>query len=138
MHAYTVFLLPIPQTRYHNFYHAMDVVQFYYKMVSTMVHKDVFRPIDVFATLIAALAHDVGHPGVCSVQCAVCSVQCAVCSVQCAVCGVQCAVCSVRCVVCVRCAVCALVDDATQSAPFRPDYCCCACSRSTSLHPPAI
>ena len=67
--------------RYHNFRHAMDVVQFYYKLVSDMVHKDMLRPVDIFAGFIAAIAHDVGHPGA-LVFCYYCCCCCCCCCEQ--------------------------------------------------------
>lgn len=69
---------------YHNFKHAVDVMQStWYTICSiyvlnpiwwpekpkpTTLHenrlKDLLRPIDVLALLMASLGHDVGHPGV--------------------------------------------------------------------------
>lgn len=47
---------------YHNFYHAVDVLQCcYYVLNTSMMMRRMFRHVDVFALFIAALAHDVGH-----------------------------------------------------------------------------
>ncbi|CAG8493570.1 12724_t:CDS:10 [Ambispora leptoticha] len=69
---------------YHNFRHAVDVLQamFYFLMqmellppffpenVRTRINpnrrraNDLLRPIDLFALLLASIGHDIGHPGV--------------------------------------------------------------------------
>ncbi|KAF7722751.1 3',5'-cyclic-nucleotide phosphodiesterase [Apophysomyces ossiformis] len=64
---------------YHNFAHAVDVLQclYYFLCKSEQVpnkkttsgpnvirRRDLLRPIDVFALLVAAIGHDVAHPGV--------------------------------------------------------------------------
>lgn len=50
---------------YHNYEHALDVVQFTFAMLhDPSVSKVLNSPLDRFAALIAALGHDVGHEGV--------------------------------------------------------------------------
>ena len=72
---------------YHNFSHAVDVLQttYYYlcqigvleplypsafrarsrpACVSQLPVRDIIRPCDIFALLMASIGHDVGHPGV--------------------------------------------------------------------------
>ncbi|KAG0179237.1 3',5'-cyclic-nucleotide phosphodiesterase [Apophysomyces sp. BC1021] len=64
---------------YHNFAHAVDVLQCLYYLLCEFEHtptkttstgrrlirrQDLLRPTDVFALLIAAIGHDVAHPGV--------------------------------------------------------------------------
>ncbi|KAL0077051.1 hypothetical protein F4703DRAFT_1742946, partial [Phycomyces blakesleeanus] len=73
------------ENNYHNFRHAVDVLQATYYFLSRIgciqlpntpveTHKkrpkianlarDLLRPIDTFALLMAAVGHDIGHPGV--------------------------------------------------------------------------
>jgi hypothetical protein len=48
---------------YHNFYHAVDVLQCCYHVLNTsLMMRRMFKPIDVAALFVAALSHDVGHP----------------------------------------------------------------------------
>lgn len=51
---------------YHNFHHVADVLQTVFVMLSAADNKllNLFEPIEVFALLIAALCHDLEHPGV--------------------------------------------------------------------------
>jgi hypothetical protein len=63
---------------YHNFYHAVDVLQSMYYLVSRMgfLHKhpstptttshlhNRITPIDVLALFLICIGHDLGHPGV--------------------------------------------------------------------------
>jgi hypothetical protein len=67
---------------YHNFRHAVDVMQANYYFLCTLgalepmrpieisqsqIHpqiKALFQPLDIFALLMASIGHDVGHPGV--------------------------------------------------------------------------
>lgn len=48
---------------YHNFCHGVDVLQTLFRMGSLMAWDRLFPPAMRFALLVAALAHDVGHPG---------------------------------------------------------------------------
>ena len=49
---------------YHNFYHAVDVLQCSHFILSDPILRSELRDIDVFALLISAVCHDVGHLGV--------------------------------------------------------------------------
>lgn len=50
------------QNPYHNFQHAVDVLQCcYYVLSSSMMMRRMLRPLDVMALFVAALSHDVGH-----------------------------------------------------------------------------
>merc|ERR1719261_260496 len=50
---------------YHNFYHAVDTVQTTFLLMSTIdKQKAIFEDIDMFAVMVGALGHDLGHPGV--------------------------------------------------------------------------
>lgn len=51
------------QNHFHNFQHAVNVLQMTYNLLldSNLIVK--LKPIIVFASLIAAIAHDVDHPG---------------------------------------------------------------------------
>lgn len=47
---------------YHNFRHAVDVLQCCYFLLNTsMMMRRMFKPLDVFALFVAALCHDIGH-----------------------------------------------------------------------------
>jgi len=48
---------------YHNFNHAVDVCQMTYRMVSVNGLEKVYPKLEIFAVLVAALGHDVGHLG---------------------------------------------------------------------------
>jgi hypothetical protein len=48
---------------YHNFHHATDVLQTVFCILTSMGAKEHLHHIDTFCLMIAALAHDVGHPG---------------------------------------------------------------------------
>eukprot|EP00924_Labyrinthula_sp_SR-Ha-C_P006730 snap_masked-scaffold_29-processed-gene-2.58-mRNA-1 protein AED:1.00 eAED:1.00 QI:0/-1/0/0/-1/1/1/0/455 len=50
------------RTSFHSFLHALDVMQLLFTMLTTHVQQKV-NPISSFAALIAALCHDIGHPG---------------------------------------------------------------------------
>ncbi|KAI7871319.1 hypothetical protein BDF14DRAFT_1703562, partial [Spinellus fusiger] len=72
------------ENSYHNFRHAVDVLQSTYfflcrigcilpmnqsyesptKKTTVKTVKDLLRPIDIFALLMAAIGHDIGHPGI--------------------------------------------------------------------------
>jgi hypothetical protein len=48
---------------YHNFYHAVDVLQCcFYVLNTSMMMRRMFKPVDALALFVAALSHDVGHP----------------------------------------------------------------------------
>jgi hypothetical protein len=51
---------------YHNFYHAVDTVQTTYMFLSHIdgPQRAIFEDIDIFAVMVGALGHDLGHPGV--------------------------------------------------------------------------
>lgn len=52
---------------YHNFRHAVDVMQSTWYFLNSIASESMsvlLRPIDVLALLMAAIGHDVGHPGV--------------------------------------------------------------------------
>ena len=49
---------------YHNFKHGCDVCFTSYKLIITPRLHDVISRLEFFSLLVAALAHDVGHPGV--------------------------------------------------------------------------
>jgi hypothetical protein len=49
---------------YHTFKHGCDVFHTVYRYMSTLGFTDHFESIEVFAVLVGALAHDVGHLGV--------------------------------------------------------------------------
>jgi hypothetical protein len=49
---------------FHNFLHGFSVFQMcYYQLFTTGIHK-IFTPLDVFGLMVAALCHDIDHPGV--------------------------------------------------------------------------
>lgn len=48
---------------YHNYYHAVDVMQTVYCFIASMNARSMLRHVDIFALMVAALAHDVDHPG---------------------------------------------------------------------------
>ena len=48
---------------YHNFRHAFDVTQTVYLLLTNAQAASLLSYIEIFAILIAALVHDVGHPG---------------------------------------------------------------------------
>lgn len=49
---------------YHNFYHGYDVMHTVYRLVTVPGLNYIFSHLEFFALLMAALGHDVGHPGV--------------------------------------------------------------------------
>lgn len=49
---------------YHNFKHGVDVCQTVALLLKISQLDEIFSGIEIFSILIAALAHDVGHPGV--------------------------------------------------------------------------
>lgn len=48
---------------YHNFQHAFDVTNVMYLFLKNTSAVNYLTTVDVFALMVAALAHDVGHPG---------------------------------------------------------------------------
>ncbi|KNC49696.1 high-affinity cGMP-specific 3',5'-cyclic phosphodiesterase 9A [Thecamonas trahens ATCC 50062] len=48
---------------YHNFKHAFDVTQFVHWLLVKICAVELLSPLDVIATFLAALCHDVDHPG---------------------------------------------------------------------------
>ena len=48
---------------YHNYNHGCDVCHTVYRLLMLSRLSNVFTPLEIFSTLIGALAHDVGHPG---------------------------------------------------------------------------
>ena len=49
---------------YHNKYHGFSVFQISAHLMKTVTVQNIFSDLDLFSTLIAALGHDVDHPGV--------------------------------------------------------------------------
>jgi len=49
---------------YHNFKHGVDVCHIVYRLMTMSMLHLVLSPLEVFAMLVAALGHDVGHLGV--------------------------------------------------------------------------
>ena len=49
---------------YHNKYHAMDTLQMFYGMLHKIEGHRFLSRLDIFAGLVAALGHDMNHPGV--------------------------------------------------------------------------
>ena len=60
VHEVAVHYRPNP---FHNFHHAVTVLQFLAVMLKTTREHVVFSEINVFAFLLSALVHDVDHPG---------------------------------------------------------------------------
>jgi hypothetical protein len=52
------------QNNYHNFYHAVDVLQCSHFILCDSSLRSSLRDVEVLAVLIAALCHDIGHVGV--------------------------------------------------------------------------
>jgi hypothetical protein len=48
---------------YHNFYHAIDVCHAVFVLLSTMEGSKLVNELEVFSLMIAALCHDLDHPG---------------------------------------------------------------------------
>jgi len=48
---------------YHNFWHALDVTQFVYACLNLDRIAAFLSPLDVFCLIVAALCHDLDHPG---------------------------------------------------------------------------
>jgi cAMP-specific phosphodiesterase 4 len=49
---------------YHNFFHAGDVIQTLFMYIRANSGETLLGGLDIFACLVGALAHDIGHPGV--------------------------------------------------------------------------
>jgi len=49
---------------YHNQYHAVDTIQTFYTMLGAIQGHKFLSRLDIFAGLVAALGHDMAHPGV--------------------------------------------------------------------------
>jgi len=54
----------IKENSYHNFHHACDVLQTTYRLINVTKLDDVLSDLECFSMLVAAVGHDVGHPGV--------------------------------------------------------------------------
>lgn len=54
----------LKENTYHNYHHACDVMHTTYRLVIVSKLHTVFSNLEFFSMLIAALSHDVGHPGV--------------------------------------------------------------------------
>lgn len=48
---------------YHNFKHAVSVIQFIHLLINKIEIRKYFSDFEVFGLLVAALVHDIGHPG---------------------------------------------------------------------------
>jgi hypothetical protein len=48
---------------FHNFYHAVSVLQFTYLMITIIKDKIEITELQIFALMLASLIHDVDHPG---------------------------------------------------------------------------
>lgn len=48
---------------YHNFYHAVDVLQAIAFFIKNIPYSKYLSKLDIFALLVASYTHDVGHPG---------------------------------------------------------------------------
>jgi len=53
-----------PEPRYHSFHHGCDVMHTVYRFLDVTGAAEYMTNLEFFASLVAALAHDVGHPGV--------------------------------------------------------------------------
>jgi hypothetical protein len=52
------------ENTYHNYKHGVDVCHTVYRLIVVPQLSQAFSTLEVFSILIAALSHDVGHPGV--------------------------------------------------------------------------
>ncbi len=48
---------------YHNFRHAVDVLQSFYYMLTNSTVLKYLKEIEILALAVAALCHDLAHPG---------------------------------------------------------------------------
>lgn len=53
----------ITDVPYHNFHHAVDVTVSSYLILTACDARARLEPVDVCSLLVAAIGHDVGHPG---------------------------------------------------------------------------
>ena len=53
----------VAEVPYHNFHHAVDVTVSSYLILTACDARARLEPIDVFCLMVAAIGHDVGHPG---------------------------------------------------------------------------
>ncbi|KAI9226066.1 MAG: hypothetical protein DHS80DRAFT_1254, partial [Piptocephalis tieghemiana] len=53
-----------PDNPYHNFVHALDVTVILHRLLRELGAGVYLTPLDVAVTVLAAVCHDVGHPGV--------------------------------------------------------------------------
>ncbi len=54
----------IDSNTYHNFFHACDVAHTVYRLVMLSELHKILSPLETFSLIIAAISHDVAHPGV--------------------------------------------------------------------------
>jgi cAMP-specific phosphodiesterase 4 len=52
------------QVTYHNFYHCTDVTHTTFMFIKRVAHKVALTELEKFALMVAAVAHDMDHPGV--------------------------------------------------------------------------
>jgi hypothetical protein len=57
------FLMTRNMLSYHNYYHSLDVMQTCYAFIETMGAGDYVSELESFGLLIAAICHDLDHPG---------------------------------------------------------------------------
>jgi len=53
-----------PEVPYHNYLHGADVLHTTFALLQNPVLKDTFSDLEILAAILAAAAHDIGHPGV--------------------------------------------------------------------------
>jgi len=61
--------LPVP---FHNYFHCFCVAQMTYAFVWMLHLKDSLEDLDILALIVAAIAHDVNHPGLNNTYQAIC------------------------------------------------------------------
>lgn len=54
----------IKENQYHNFHHGVDVMHTTYRLLMTSKLNHSFSQLELFSMLLAAISHDLGHPGV--------------------------------------------------------------------------
>jgi len=52
------------ENTYHNFFHACDVCHTVYRLIMLSELHKILSPLEIFSLIVAAISHDVGHPGV--------------------------------------------------------------------------
>jgi len=52
--------LPVP---FHNYFHCFCVAQMTYAFVWMLQLKDMLQDLDILALIVAAISHDINHPG---------------------------------------------------------------------------